>query len=143
MNGVRLLGVKFIAIYLFLKAAALILAVFIINTRPDLRQGANEFITYFSINIGITLPYLAVILNVTLGLGILFQQRWSRTIIVCINSYYFFKLIFGSVIRMQLEPKRFSSEISSPYFIVSCVASLIILCYLLDPDVKRAFGERG
>ena len=143
MSRTRPLAVKLIAVYLCLKATALILAVYIAHTRPDLRPDANEFFKYFSINIGVTLPYPAALLNLSVGLGIWFQQRWSRTVTVLINSYYFFKLVVGSLILKALgQESLLLSKTISPYFAISSLASLLILCYLLDPRVKREFGER-
>jgi len=143
MPTVRPLGVKLIATYLCMKALALITAVYIVQTRPDLRPGATDFISINSLRIGDSGTYISAIINLSVGLGISFQQRWARTVTVIINTYYFCRMAFVSVILVGFDRKSLISQTSSPYFMISSVASLLILCYLLDPGVKRAFGDRS
>ena len=140
MSVTRPLGVTLVAIYLFAKAAVLILAATIVHMRSGLWPGANDFISTFAFSLGVSLPLISALLNATVGLGIWFLKRWSRTIIIAINSYLLCKMAFGSLILMQLDRKFLLSHTSSPYFVISLVAAVVVLLYLLDSDVKRAFG---
>jgi hypothetical protein len=142
----RLLGVRLIAAYLFLKATALIVAEAVVHSRSDLQPEADEFISYFAINLGASLRHqsalLTAFLDVSVGLGIWFLRRWARTVIVLTNSYGLCRITIGSAILMNLDRRFLTSQISSPYFAISVVAAILILFYLLDTDVKRAFGVR-
>jgi hypothetical protein len=146
MNGGRPLGIKLIAAYLLMRAAALIAAMSIVYMRPELRKGADDFILYFAINLGSMLRHesaiISALLDVALGLGIWFLMRWSRTVIVMLSSYGLCRAAIGSAILMEIDRKFLLSQISSPYFAISVVVCVLTLFYLLDPDVKRLFGER-
>ncbi|HXB62436.1 MAG TPA: hypothetical protein VNU94_06260 [Acidobacteriaceae bacterium] len=135
------MGVKLIAAYLLLKAVALILAATIVHTRPDLWPGAKEFISNAAINVVVPLPYPTAFLYIAVGLGILFLKRWSRKIIVLTNIYGLCRMAVGSILLMQIDRKFLIAQISSQYFAFNLVAGILILIYLLRPDVMSAFGE--
>jgi hypothetical protein len=42
---------------------------------------------------------------------------------------------------MAIDRKFLISQTSSPYFAVNLTAGIVILVYLLDPEVKRIFRE--
>ena len=146
MREKRPIGIKLIVAYLCLKAGALVAAFAVTQTRPELRTDAEKFILYFAINFGSPLRLPSAIitgtLDVVLGLGIWFLQRWSRTIIVMSSSYGLCRMAVGSVILWELDRKFLLSQTSSPYFAVGVVSEVFILFYLLDPDVKQLFGEQ-
>lgn len=142
MTAERPLGVKLIAAYFFVKAAALILAATIVNARPDLHSEANEFISVVAFKVVVPLPYLTALLDVAVGLGIWFLKRWSRTLFVLINGYGLCRMAIGSAALWELDRKYLFSQTSSPYFAVNLVAGTFILFYLLNPDVKQLFGEQ-
>jgi hypothetical protein len=135
------LGVTLVAAYLFLKATALLLAVTIVHTRPDLQPRASELISSVAGKAGVSLPYPTALLDVAVGLGIWFLKSWSRKLIVLVNAYGLCRMAVGSAILMVIDRKFLISQTSSPYFAVQLIAGIVILAYFLDPEVKRIFGE--
>jgi hypothetical protein len=135
------MGVTLVAAYAFLKAAALLLAVALVHTRPDIRPSASEFISGIAFKAGVSLPYLTALLDVAVGLGIWFLKSWSRKLIVVTNAYALCRMAVGSAILMAIDRKFLISQTSSPYFAVNLTAGIVILVYLLDPEVKRIFRE--
>jgi len=149
MSRHRLLGVKLIAAYLCLRAAALSLAVGIAHLKPELRPVANEFISNlvpfiqrFDPTLGVALAPLFALLDVLTGIGIWLLQRWARTIVFLNASYALWRTVVGLAVLTAFDRKMLSSNTLSPYFLFWFVSNAIMFGYLVDPSVKRAFGEK-
>lgn len=147
MNQNNPLGVKVIASYFFLKAGVLLSASAIGYLRPELREGANEFISHGAsfvkqfdmVKYGIALAPLLAVYETVMGLGFWFLKRWAR-LLVLVNIYYYFgRGIMGLLLLWEINPKTAHPIMSSPYFMVALILNIVFLLYLIDSDVKRAF----
>jgi hypothetical protein len=145
------LAVKLIAFYLWLKAAALILSAISAYLYPSVQSTANGVIEDLVPMImawrepahDIWLALLFALVDATLGIGIWFLQKWARIIIVIDLTWLFGRAAVGLLMIAAIHPNGLHFRNPSPYFSINIVASLFILCGLLDPDVMRVFGKRG
>ena len=143
-------GVKPIAAYLCLKAAALILAVVASHTEFELRSEAADFllnvvplIPKFGLQnyVSILAPVFALV-DLVLGLGIWHLKRWARTFIVVNLTWGLARAGMFFVATAAFDRKMFPLIASSPYlpyFLFDLVSSVPIFFCLLDPDVMQAF----
>jgi hypothetical protein len=142
------LGIKLISLYLLIKAVALITVSAIGFLIPELRSSANEFIFHFVasfkqlqvVDYGIVVAALFASFEMIKAFGLWHQKRWARFIVLADIYYFFGRGVLGLVALSGIDHSKFSSITSSPYFIIGLTQRLIVLFYLLDPDVKRAFG---
>lgn len=147
----RPLASQLIALYLWLKATALIACAITAYLRPSTQSTANGVIEGLVPMImawrepadDIWLALLFALVDATLGTGIWFLQRWARTIIVIDLTWLFGRAAVGLLALVAIRPNGLHFRNPSPYFSINLVASFFILGSLLDPDVMRAFGKRG
>jgi hypothetical protein len=150
MTKHRSLGVKLIAAYLCMEAAVLITAIAIALMKPELQPWASDFISHLepyiqafnfrNSGIVLALGLLFALFDIVVGLGILFLKRWARTIIVVNNSWILGRAAVGIAMLIVIDRKALSSFRLSPYLAIYLIASVFMLCYLLDPDIRREFG---
>jgi hypothetical protein len=150
MTKHRSLGVKLIAAYLCVEAAVLITAIAIALMRPELQPGASDYISHLepyiqafdfrNSGIVLALGLLFALFDIVVGLGISLLKRWARTIIVLNSSWILGRLAVGLAIVIATDRKALSSLKLSPYPAIYLTASALMLCYLLDPDVRNEFG---
>lgn len=86
-------------------------------------------------------PVFALV-DVTLGVGVWLLQRWARTLIVIDLTWLFGRALVGLAAALVFFHGAVDFQNLSRYFIINLVASLMTLAFLLDSDVKRAFGLR-
>jgi branched-subunit amino acid ABC-type transport system permease component len=142
--------VKFVAFYLCAKAAALGGCVLSVHFWPDTLLAANGLIEGLVPFIGalrdpgadIWLAPLFALVDVTLGVGVWLLQRWARTLIVIDLTWLFGRALVGLAAVLIVFHGAVHFQNTSRYFTVNLMASLITLAFLLDSDVKRAFGLR-
>jgi len=148
MVRVRPLGVKLVAAFFLLDAAALLLAAAIGYLFPGLQSSANNFIAQRApyikelelVPFGIFLAPLIAGFHVVQGFGIWFLKRWARTFIVFDLTYRLGDAAVAAVLLSSIDRKLLLSIASTPNFAINAVAHILILFYLLDPDAKRVFG---
>lgn len=149
MTDHRPLAVKLIAEYFCLKAVLLTIAVAIVYTSPEIKPAENDFISLLApivpehigrIGVLFALPFALV--RLVIGLGIWFMKKWARMIIVLDLSWAFCSAGIGLATSISFDHKLPQLPSSSPYLPIDILISILILFYLFDPDVKRAFGVR-
>jgi hypothetical protein len=133
-----------------MEATVLITAIAIALMKPEFRPGASDFISHLEpyiqafdfhdSGIVLALGLLFALFDIVVGLGILFLKGWARTIIVVNNSWILGRAAVGLAIVILIDRKALSSARLSPYLEFYLLASVLMLFYLLDPDVKREFG---
>ena len=146
----RPLGVKLVAAFFLLDAAALLLAAAIGYLFPGLQSSANNFIAQRApyikemelVPFGIYLAPLIAGFHVVQGLGIWFLKRWARTFIVFDLMYRLGDAAVAAALLSGIDRKLLLSIVSTPNFAINAIAHILILFYLLDPDAKRAVGLR-
>ena len=141
----RPLAVRLIAFYLWLKAIALIVCVIAEHLRPFTQSAANGIIEDMvpmimalrDPRLDIWLAPIFILVDVTLGFGIWFLQKWARIIVVIDLAWLYGRALLGLPVALALHG-HFRNP--SVYFDLNIVAGIMILAALYDPDVKRAFG---
>jgi hypothetical protein len=141
--------IRLIAAYLWLKAAVLVVCVFAVYLRPSARPTANSIIEGLVPMImawrepaqDIWLAPIFAFVDVVLGIGIWFLQKWARTVVVVDLVWLYGRALLGLPAALAYGSKAHLRN-PSAYFDLNIVAGLLILAALCDPGVKRAFGIR-
>ena len=148
MTAKRPFGVTLIAVYFLLKSAVLISAAIVGHLKPVFRSSANELISHLAplikdfgaFDFIIVLAPLFALFEIVKGFGFWFLQRWVRLLALAEIFYYFGRGGLGLVLLWEIDRRMFLSITSSPFFLTGLVERVVVCFYLLDPDVKRAFG---
>jgi hypothetical protein len=119
--------------------------------RPETGLAANDLIAnllpiirrFYAHNYEIFLAPIFVLLDMVLGLGIWFLQKWARTLAVWVLLWEMLAIL--DMLSTTNSAHSFAHRPTlaiTPYIAVELIASLLILVYLFDPRIKRAFGVR-
>ncbi|MGA8673332.1 MAG: hypothetical protein WB679_25885 [Terracidiphilus sp.] len=146
MEDRRPVGVKLIAAFFFLKAAAIILALIVAHIYPGYRASAQEFIGQLApllqgqhTDLGMLIAPFFSLLGIVIGLGVWFTKQWARTLLILDTGIPLGRLAIALVTITALDRKLFALLPSSAYFLIDVFSSILILGYLLDPNARRAF----
>jgi hypothetical protein len=145
----RRLGIKLIAAYLCLKALVLFLVVATVYERPELQPEANKLVLYlipalqnYQIDNRVIIAPLFIIFYLILGLGIWFLKKWAWTIIVVDLSWAFARSAVSLSMLIVFDRKTLQLLEFPPYLAANILLSFFVLVYLINSDVKQAFGWR-
>jgi hypothetical protein len=148
MSEDRPLGVKLITIFYLLKSGAMILALITAYADPDLQASAQAFIAQlapplqsFHSDIGLIIAPLFVVFGITIAMGIWLLKRWARLILLLESQFALAKLAIVVLGLTAFDHKLLSLLNSSPYFVIDVFSSVLMVFYLLDPEVRTAFRE--
>lgn len=142
------LGIKLIASLFLLQSASWFIAAGAGYVWPAYRPRMNEFIVQRAPYLKdlrlfdsayLFTPLLAVF-DAAKGLGLWFLQRWARLLIVLDLIYWLGGVGVAAVTLWFMERGRLQAIVSTPNFAIGFVLSVVILCYLFDPDVRRFFN---
>jgi hypothetical protein len=145
----RPLAVRLIALYLWLKAAALAACATAAYLHPSTQSAARGIIEDLVPMISawrepahdIWLAPLFVLVDTTLGTGVWFLQKWARTIVVIDLAWLYGRALLGLPLALALyHQDKAHFQNPSVYFDINILAGIFILAALCDPDVKRAFA---
>jgi|HubBroStandDraft_4_1064222.scaffolds.fasta_scaffold62322_3 hypothetical protein len=155
MAKIRPFGIKLIAAYFWIKGSILLLAGLTAHMRPDVGARANTLIFHLAPSIQqlqqVPVPnsYIAwagvlfAVAEVVKGLGIWFLQKWARTFIVVTIVLSLGDAMAAAAFLWGMDRPMLMSIVGTPYFPAGLLLSFFILYYLLDPDVKAAFGPNA
>jgi len=146
----RPFAVALIAVYLWLKAAVLLVCVVAVHYHPSVQPTTKEIIEGLvpyimalkDSEIDIWLAPLFALVDATLGTGIWFLQRWARTVVVIDLAWLFGRALAGVSLALAIYRDKIHFRNPLVYFDINIMAGIMILAALCDPDVKRAFGIR-
>jgi hypothetical protein len=146
----RPLGIKLVAALYVLESIALVLAAIIGRINHELWLRADVFIAQRVpliqllgiANLGVTLAPLFAMVSVVLGMGVWFLKKWARTFILWDIMNRLGGGLCAAILLWSMDRQMLTSIVSAHYFIPGVFANIVILGYLFDPDVKRAFGMK-
>ncbi|MGB6691739.1 MAG: hypothetical protein WBE76_28195 [Terracidiphilus sp.] len=144
----RPLGVKLLATYFLLKAIAIACAAVLGLARPELRARAIDFISYFYRElkdfdlerVGIALSPVFVALEVVKAAGVWLLRKWAWIFIVLWLTWWVCEAGAAVLILWATDRGTLLSIVATPEFAFAVLLNVVVLAYLLDPDVKSAFG---
>ena len=152
VNIHRPVGVKLVALYFCLRASALILALVLAQLRPEAGFAANDLIAnllpiiqrVYAHDYEMFLAPIFALLEIVLGLGIWFLRKWARTLAVWDLMWEMLATLgmLSTTNSAHSFTHRPTLAITS-YIAMELIASMLILVYLFNPLVKKAFGVRG
>jgi hypothetical protein len=152
MNIHRPVGIKLVAIYFCLRASAIILALVLAQLRPEAGSSANDLIAnllpiirrIYAHDYEMFLAPIFAFLEMVLGLGIWFLRKWARTLAVWDLMWEMLATLdmLSTTNSAHSFAHRPTLAITS-YIEVEFIASMLILVYLFNSAVKKAFGVRA
>lgn len=85
-----------------------------------------------------------VLFELVMAFGFWRLHSWARLIALAEIYIYFGRGMVGLLFLWGLNHSAASDIASSPYFVIGVAERVAIWFYLVDPDIKRAFGvEEG
>lgn len=146
----RLFGVKVIVAFFLLKTAALGVALLVAMARPQNRAASLGFMAQLAPllqlmhgEMTLRVAPAFVVLGLAIVLGVWFMREWAWAILLFDRGIPLFNLAQFLVVALLFDRKWLSLLPSSPYFAIDVVSSIFIVYYLVQPDVRRAFGVTG
>jgi len=144
----RPLGLKLIAALFLLEGAAVIIAVGIGLSRPEFRSAANRFIAQRvpfieelnGSRFSFFLATLSALVSFAEGLGIWYLKRGAGAFIVYDLTYRLGAGVVAAAMLWASDRKMLVSIVSPPQYVIGLVTNILVLMYLLDPEIRQAFG---
>jgi len=84
---------------------------------------------------------LFVILGLVIVLGVWFLQGWAWALLLIDCGIPLVRLGQFLIIALAFNRQWLTFLPSSPYFAIDVLSSMVIVQYLLRPDVRCAFGD--
>lgn len=149
MKNARPLGVKLISALYIGKAIGIAAAVATAWSNPDSLPAAQRFasqlappLQMFHSNTGMMFAPLFVLLGLALGAGVWFLQGWAWGLLLVMCGIPLVRLAQFLGFSLLINHRLISLLPSSPFFAFDVFTSLLIVGYLLKPEVKYIFGDR-
>jgi len=145
----RHIGIWFVAAYFFAKAALIAVkaatAFFSPSEAPKALATIREILPLIrrldlGPNLSLIVALAFVLFGIVVGVCVLRHQKWAAGYIV---AYHGIALLWFLAVSLGLKTIGFDSApsmLSSPYGKVEVLASLLMVVYLFQPDVRRSFG---
>ncbi len=145
----RLIGIWLVAAYFFVKAAFLgtqvVTAMGDVSARSDAIKTIGDLLPLVSrLDTGpsssLALAALFVVFGTVVGVCILIRQRWAAAYVVAFHGIALVWFLLATLGLHFVGLPKSPDAISSPYARYEIVASVLMVTYLLQPRVMRAFG---
>ncbi len=149
MSERRQIGIWFVAAYFFAKAVLIAVkaatALFSPSEAPKALAAIREMLPLVrrldsGPNLSLIVALAFVLFGIVVGVCVLKRQKWAAGYIV---AYHGIALLWFLAVSLGLRVMGFdpsSSTLTSPYGKVEILASLFMVVYLVQPDVRRSFG---
>jgi hypothetical protein len=149
-TSARPVGVQLISGLYFLKASAMAVAIGVALIIPDSAPAAQRFAAQLApllqlihSNLWLLIAPLFVLLGIAVGVGVWFLQGWAWGLLVVMCGVPLVRLAQFLFAGIVVNRAWLSHLPSSPLFVIDVSTSVLIVWYLLQDDVKRAFGDRN
>lgn len=149
MSERRQIGIWFVAAYFLVKAALIAFdgatAFFIPSKAPEALAAIREMVPLVrrldsGPNVSLIIALAFVLFGIIVGVCVLKRQKWAAGYIV---AYHGIALLWFLAVSLGLRVVGLDSPtsmLSSPYGKVEILASLLMIAYLVQPEVMRSFG---
>lgn len=149
MSERRLIGIWLVATYFFAKAT--LIAVMVATAFGNPSEASRPLTTIRELlplvrrldagpNLSLIVASLFVLFGIVVGACVVMRQKWAAGYIV---AYHGIALLWYLAVSLGLKVMgldSFSEILSSPYGKAEILASLLMIVYLVQPNVRRSFG---
>ena len=145
----RLIGIWLVAAYFLAKAAFLgavvLTAIRDVSARSDSIGTIDDLLPLLrrlDTGPGSSLAFAAlfVVFGAAVGVCLLTRQKWAAAYVVAFHGIALVWFLLASLGLHFVTLQKSPDALSSPYAKYEIVASLLMVAYLLQPRVMRAFG---
>lgn len=147
-RGARLAGITAIAIYFFAKATVLAFVAVIGFSGATPLPGTDELVSQLAptivqigaVGLAVKLAPVFAVLDLAWGLGFWYVQGWARLLLFWDLAYRLGRFALAVGLLSAVSHKQLGELFSSPFTPIGLLLSVVMVWYLSNSDVKRAFG---